>query len=89
MKSCVLSPHWVSAVESERSRTRTRECVRPPQSNSAAQDSIARSWTQTPSPVPYESDLLVAVDPAIDPLPASLDEFVTTDLAVVRPVASA
>jgi len=39
--------------------------------------------------VPYESDLLVAVDPAIDPLPASLDEFVTTDLAVVRPVASA
>jgi hypothetical protein len=33
--------------------------------------------------------LLAAVDPAIEPLPATLDEFVTTYLALVRPGAQA
>ena len=33
--------------------------------------------------------LLVAADPAVDPLPASLDEFVTTYLALIRPAAQA
>jgi len=35
------------------------------------------------------SSLLVAVDPAVNPLPAHLDEFVTTYLALVRPAARA
>jgi hypothetical protein len=33
--------------------------------------------------------LLVAVDPAVNPLPSHLDEFVTTYLALVRPAARA
>jgi hypothetical protein len=33
--------------------------------------------------------LLVAVDPAVDPLPESVDEFATTYLAPVRLVACA
>jgi len=33
--------------------------------------------------------LLAAADPTIDPLPARLDEFVTTYLALIRPVVQA
>ena len=33
--------------------------------------------------------LLAAADPAMDPLPARLDEFVTTYLTLIRPVAQA